>query len=81
MFFRHRTKQFPGSMEASQMTHHPLEDRTPTGVLRVIEGGRMLDSLDEERRAAGLARLELMLDGVLDRLTTADGTMGEEVSG
>jgi hypothetical protein len=68
-------------MEAAQMTQLPLEDPTPGGVLRGIDGGRALDSLDDERRADGLARLELMLNTVMGRLTDIDGAAGEEASG
>jgi hypothetical protein len=68
-------------MEASQMTQLPPEDRTPGVVLRGIDGGRALDSLDDERRVAGLARLELMLNAVMGRLTDVDGAAGKGASG
>jgi hypothetical protein len=68
-------------MEAAQMTQPPLEDRTPGGILRAIDGGRMLDSIEEERRAAGLGRLELMVTMVMGRLIDFEGASGEEASG
>jgi hypothetical protein len=67
-------------MEAAQMTQPAPEDRMPGGVLRAIDGGRMLDSVEEERRAAGLARLELMITAVMARLTDFEGAAGEEAA-
>ena len=66
-------------MEATRAPEPPSDDERPTGVLRPIGDGRVLDSLAEtEGHHRGLARLELMVNTVLDRLTAPEGSVCDE---
>jgi hypothetical protein len=67
-------------MEASQMPTPPTDDQ-PGVVLRSIGEDRMLEALPEGDRNAGLARLDLMVNTVLDRLTAIGSPASDEANG
>lgn len=61
-------------MEASEKRHIPLEDGAPrSGQYGIGDRNAIAALIADDRRSAGVARLDLMVNTVLDRLTASDG--------